>query len=247
MSRSPSFKVLLSSLLVKDEDEVEENAMLSKAERRLKRRKQGRSLDSMPTPNDNRFSLEKPTTNDVKRGISFGGKNNTAVAVSPSSPVPNSPVGISSYSLTAPSSRSNTRPSSPREIDNGGGDSPYSTSKIVHRTSTSGSLTAYSQNAIKGLHLQQNELRLLKQSFDRIDEDKNGIIDKLELLHALGDKAEETNLFVDKVFDVVDDDGDEGINFDEFIQMAGTSISYRQLGFLPPCTSVLSSLISDAQ
>ena len=230
IDRSASFKVLLSSLLVNSvEDDEEENAMLSKAERRMKRRKQVRSLDSAPKPDVSRF-VNKPTTNT--RGLSFGGKNNkAAVAVSPvaGSPVftvPSSPLNVSS--TTSPNSKSNTRPNSPRTLTS---TPSYSSTKkgsssFLQRTlSANGTVITvpYSREAIKGLNLHQQELRILKQSFDRIDEDQNGIIDKLEFLHALGEKDEISNLFVDKVFDMIDFDGDEGINFDEFIHMSGMS------------------------
>ena len=212
IDRSASFKILLSSLVNSVEDDEEENAMLSKAERRERRKKQVRSLDSAPKPNDSRF-VDKPSykpTNDGKR-VSFDGKNN-AVAVSP-----------------APTAR--TAPNTLREVTNHGGEISHFSSNnkkassfsLLKIASSSGTIFTgpYSRNAIKGLNLQQRELRILKHSFDSIDEDKNGIIDKLELLHALGEKGEISNLFVDKLFDMVDFDGDEGINFDEFIHMSG--------------------------
>ena len=205
IEKSPSFKILLSSLLNNhDKEDGDDSPTVSKAERREKRRRQVKSLDSSPVINDVRF-VDKPTT-DVKHvPSSFGGNNNKVVAMSPMT-VPASPISLTPVPASTPvPSAPNTRPNSPREMTYRGGESPRS----------------YSQNAILGLGLQQNELRILKKSFDKIDEDKNGIIDKLELLHALGVKDEVSNLFVDKVFDTIDFDGDDGINFDEFIQMSG--------------------------
>ena len=215
-------------------------------------KRQVKSLDSMPTPNDDRF-VDKPTNNIDKR-MSFGNNNHKVVAMSPTSMsnVPSSPISMSP-APSAPNSRSNSprgtaRSTTQQETSrSGGGESPSSlTNKngtsFLQRMSKSSVVTTspYSQNSVKGLGLQQNELRILKQSFDRIDEDKNGIIDKLELLHALGEKSEVSNAFVDKVFEMIDFDGDDGINFDEFIQMSGMEILQilynTSSNLLPPIT-----------
>ena len=79
---------------------------------------------------------------------------------------------------------------------------------------------------IDGLGLQQEELRFLKTTFDEIDKNDDGRIDKLEFLHELGE-AEATadpNSFTNKVYQRIQLNwhDDNGINFDEFVRMSGT-------------------------
>ena len=107
-----------------------------------------------------------------------------------------------------------------------------SKTSIFHRLSISGGVViagSLAQDAIEGLGLQQNELRILRSSFDKIDEDKNGSIDKLELLHALGEidaKGILNNSFTDKVYHMIDMDRNETIGFDEFVRMSATFLMF---------------------
>ena len=78
--------------------------------------------------------------------------------------------------------------------------------------------------------MQQPELRILRSSFDKIDEDKNGAIDRLELLHALGEidgfQGILNNSFTDKVYSLIDMDKNETIGFDEFVRMSATFLMF---------------------
>ena len=80
--------------------------------------------------------------------------------------------------------------------------------------------------AITGLGLQQQELRFLKETFDEMDRDKDGRIDKLEFLKALGeaDANNDYHSFTEKVYQRIqlNWNQDNGISFDEFIHMSGT-------------------------
>ena len=107
-----------------------------------------------------------------------------------------------------------------------------SKTSIFHRLSLGGGVIiagSLAQDAIEGLGLQQQELRILRSSFDKIDEDKNGAIDKLELLHALGEtdaKGILNNSFTDKVYQMIDMDRNENIGFDEFVRMSATFLMF---------------------
>ena len=80
--------------------------------------------------------------------------------------------------------------------------------------------------AIHGLGLQQAELRFLKDTFDEMDRDKDGRIDKLEFLRGLGetDVNGTFNSFTENVYQHIqlNWNQDNGISFDEFIHMSGT-------------------------
>ena len=81
------------------------------------------------------------------------------------------------------------------------------------------------EDAIAGLGLTMKELRILKKSFDKFDEDQGGYIDHLEFLHALGqtdERGELNNPFTEMVFNALVADPSQGMNFEEFVRMAAT-------------------------
>ena len=100
-----------------------------------------------------------------------------------------------------------------------------SKSSFILRVSMSGGVVVagpVARVAIDGLGLQQAELRFLRTTFDEIDKDKDGRIDKFEFLHQLGET--EQNSFTERVYQHIQLNWhhDNGINFDEFIHMSGT-------------------------
>ena len=104
-----------------------------------------------------------------------------------------------------------------------------STKSFLCRLSMSGGVVIagpVARVAIDGLGLQQEELRVLRSTFDEIDKDYDGRIDKLEFLHELGEAeaTAEPNSFANKVYQRIQLNWthDNGITFDEFVHMSGT-------------------------
>ena len=69
------------------------------------------------------------------------------------------------------------------------------------------------------LHLTDRDLARLKRSFREIDYDDSGDIDYLEFLDKMG---EVRTTFSDKVFALIDENGDGELDFDEFVAVCGT-------------------------
>ena len=86
--------------------------------------------------------------------------------------------------------------------------------------------------AAQTLDLNQKHLRLLKESFDRIDLDGSGNIDASEFLEALG---EQRSPFTDKLFAVIDVDGSGTIEFDEFVRVLTTYCMFSKDEILRFC------------
>ena len=86
--------------------------------------------------------------------------------------------------------------------------------------------------AAQSLDLSQRHLRLLKESFDRIDLDGSGNIDVSEFLESLG---EQRSPFTDKLFAVIDVDGSGTIEFDEFVRVLTTYCMFSKDEILRFC------------
>lgn len=86
--------------------------------------------------------------------------------------------------------------------------------------------------AAQSLDLTQRHLRLLKQSFEKIDLDGSGNIDATEFLESLG---EQRSPFTDKLFAVIDVDGSGTIEFDEFVRVLTTYCMFSKDEILRFC------------
>jgi Ca2+-binding EF-hand superfamily protein len=86
--------------------------------------------------------------------------------------------------------------------------------------------------AAQSLEMTQKHLRLLKNSFDRIDLDGSGNIDATEFLESLG---EQRSPFTDKLFSVIDVDGSGTIEFDEYVRVLSTYCMFSKDEILRFC------------
>lgn len=86
--------------------------------------------------------------------------------------------------------------------------------------------------AAQTLDLSQRHLRLLRESFDRIDLDGSGNIDASEFLESLG---EQRSPFTDKLFAVIDVDGSGTIEFDEYVRVLTTYCMFSKDEILRFC------------
>eukprot|EP00942_MAST-04A_sp_MAST-4A-sp1_P009122 g9122.t1 len=89
-------------------------------------------------------------------------------------------------------------------------------------TATSGDFTLtlpLALETVRKLHLTGKDIARLKRSFREIDYDDSGDIDYLEFLDKMG---ETRTTFSDKVFALIDENGDGELDFDEFVAVCGT-------------------------
>jgi Ca2+-binding EF-hand superfamily protein len=116
---------------------------------------------------------------------------------------------------------------------------PSTLTKCLHTCCSGNSLSGdwnvgskMATDTVNKLLLKSSDLKKLRKSFEDIDLDESGEIDYDEFLDHL---EENRNKFTDAVFQLIDENGDGVLEFDEFVAICGTFCMWSQGEILKFC------------